>query len=167
MNKPIRDTQNKTIRFSQKIKNNLLFQVFRELDSLKGQHRMQIFIAHGFLELLINAIVRAKAKNGKKITANAMSYPYSAQLLILHEIGELSDEEYALYNWFRKLRNKAAHEPIFKITENELKGISTIEYRDINKFQSLCADLMLRLWNKNADILVPIFIPTLVSQKQP
>ncbi|MBA4197184.1 MAG: hypothetical protein C0459_06470 [Chitinophaga sp.] len=152
--------------FGEKIKKDLLFRVFKELGSLNGQPRIQLFIAHGFLELLINALIKAKAKNGKKITDDTRSYPYASQLLILHEIGELTDQDYILYTWFRKLRNKAAHEPLFNLTIADFDPTIKEEYRSIDKFYSVCEDLMLRLWNKNKDILVPVFVPTLAAKKE-
>jgi hypothetical protein len=57
----------------------------------------------------MNALIINKAKNGKKISNDNRSYPYSSKILILHEIGVLSDEDFKVYDWFRKIRNKAAH----------------------------------------------------------
>ncbi len=53
--------------------------------------RFQVLITQGFVELLVNAVIDAKCKNAKKITSNTRDFPYSTKLLILHELGLLSD----------------------------------------------------------------------------
>jgi hypothetical protein len=111
----------------------------------------------------MNALIINKAKNGKKISNDNRSYPYSSKILILHEIGVLSDEDFKVYDWFRKIRNKAAHEPLFNLKKEHLQNIKPIEYQEVEKFESICVDLMLRLWNQNIEILTPVFTPTLID----
>jgi hypothetical protein len=151
--------------FRNRVRGDLFFRIFAELHSLKGQPRVQIFIAHGFLELLINTIIKAKAKNGKKIVKDHRSFPYATQIMILHENGVLSDDDYKVYDAFRKLRNKAAHEPLFNLTTAELKRLDS-KVLDVGKFASVCEELMLRLWNNNKDLLIPVFIPTLLEPRK-
>lgn len=151
--------------FRSKVRKDLLFKIFKELHSLKGQPRVQIFIAHGFLELLINTIIKAKAKNGSKITKDPRSFPYATQIMILNEIGVLTDIDYKVFEAFRKLRNKAAHQPLFSLTNEDIKLLDS-KVSDVDKFATICEDLMLRLWNSNKDLLIPIFIPTLLEKRK-
>ena len=148
-----------------RIEENMLLGIMSEIGLLKGHTRLQIFVTHGFLELIMQALIKSKAKNGKKISDDNRSYPYSAQILILHEIGILDDNDYKLYDWFRKIRNKAAHEPLFKLTNDHLKVIKSNKHIDVEKFDQVCTDLILRLWNNNMEILGPLFVPTLIGSK--
>ncbi|WP_339923138.1 hypothetical protein [uncultured Cyclobacterium sp.] len=150
-------------QIKKRIENNLILQVMQELQSHKGHHRLQIFIAHGYLELLMNELIKAKTKNYKKIISDNRSYPYSTKILILNELGALSDEDYRVYDWFRKIRNKAAHDPLFKLKKEYFQNIRPRDYQEIEKFESICVDLMLRLWNANMEILGPAFASTLVN----
>lgn len=156
------DNVNSPENVKKRIDENLLLKVLNEISSLKGQPRMQIFITHGFLELLMNVLIKNKAKNGKKITSDNRTYSYSVQILILYEIGILTKADYDVYDWFRKMRNRAAHEPLFSVRDEDLKRLS--KHNTIDEFDHLCFDLMTRLWNANIDILVPAFTPTLVNQ---
>jgi len=149
--------------FREKVKKDLLFRVFRELAAMKGNPRSQIFVAHGFLELLIHTIIKAKAKNGRKISKDSRTYSYAVQLVVLNEMGELSDDDFKIYEWFRKLRNTAAHEPLFQLSTDDLQNLND-GFRNVEDFHAVCQDLMLRLWNKNTEILLPIFVPSLAEK---
>jgi hypothetical protein len=151
------------LAFNKQLENDLLLKVHKELVAMKGNPRSQIFVVHGFLELLINTIVKGKAKNGSKIAKDNRTYSYAVQLIILHEMGEISDVDFKVFEWFRKLRNKAAHEPLFSLTDEDVSKLPQ-EYRDIKKFELICQDLMFRLWNQNVQLLVPVFMPTLLPR---
>lgn len=149
-----------------RIEENMLLGIMSEIGLLKGHPRLQIFVTHGFLELIMHALVKSKAKKGKKITDDSRSYPYSTKILILHEIGVLNDDDYKAYDWFRKIRNKAAHEPLFKLTNDHLKVVKIGKSIDVENFDELCAALILRLWNDNMQILGPLFVPTILSFRE-
>jgi hypothetical protein len=85
-----------------------------------GSHRLQVIVAHAFIELLINAFIEAKCKHGKAIASHNRDYTHSAKLVILHEVGLLTDQEFRRFDWLRKLRNRAAHESLFAITPSDL-----------------------------------------------
>lgn len=53
-------------KIKERIESNLLLGVLSEINSIKDHPRMQVFITHGFLELLVNILIKNKAKNGKK-----------------------------------------------------------------------------------------------------
>ena len=129
---------------------------------MDGQPRLQLFITHGFLELIVSALIQAKAKNGKKIKSDTRSYPYSSQILILNEIAVISDEEFKVLDWFRKMRNRAAHEAIFKMTNNDLAKIRCEGKKvHIENFTKLCNMLIFDLINNKIDILGPQIMPSL------
>lgn len=41
--------------------------VFRELHNVQDNDRLLVLVTHGFLELLVNALIDAKCKNAKRI----------------------------------------------------------------------------------------------------
>jgi hypothetical protein len=82
--------------------------------------RAAILVAHGFIELLISTLVEAKCKNGKAIIASERDFSHSAKLVLLNEVGCLTNKRFRSLNLLRKIRNRAAHEPFFEITYNDL-----------------------------------------------
>src|SRR5207248_3326955 len=94
-----------------------------ELGRIKDEQRMLILVTSGFLELLVNTLIDEHCKNAKKITANNRDFPFSAKLILLHEMGLLSDGSFENINWLRKVRNRAAHAPFFEITKDELSQL--------------------------------------------
>jgi hypothetical protein len=149
-----------------------LFALFRELSKVKDNQRSLVIVTHGFIELLVNTLIAAHCKHGKKkIVLNSRDYSQSVKLVILNELNVLDDHLYRILDWFRKLRNKAAHEPFFQLTQSDLdfakKSMDRFvriehipEIRDLNNF---CRLLVGTIWNNNLDVLVPIFTPTLIE----
>jgi len=70
---------------------------------------------------------------------------------------------------FRKLRNRAAHEPFFKHSQKDLdfaynsmdRFIPIDKLNPINDLHKFCMLLVGTIWNKNLDVLLPVFSPTL------
>jgi hypothetical protein len=151
-------------KIKERIENNLLLGVLSEINSIKDNPRMQVFITHGFLELLINILIKNKAKNGKKIARDNRSYTYSSKTLILNELDVINDEFYKVLDWFRKVRNKAAHEPLFAVTNEDLSEVKLNNIKiDLSNFTELCTNLILILINDNLNVLGPDIAPTLAD----
>lgn len=129
-----------------------------ELEKVKADERSLVLVASGYLELLVEILVEARCKHGKQITNDSRSYPYSAKLLILHEIGALDDRLFKHLERFRKLRNRAAHEPFFEITDQDRAGF--VEGKDGSRTLGYhCFSLVAVFWNSNAPVLSPRFLP--------
>ena len=139
------------------------FEICRELSLVKDHSRMLVLVTSGLLELLINNLIEAKLKNGKRIMDDGRTYPYSSKLLILHETSVISDNQYRLFDWFRKLRNRAAHEAIFHITSSDLEKVADENFKDPKNFYNLCFHVFGGLWNEHVEIFSPIFIPNLIT----
>lgn len=148
-------------QIANRIKNNLGLQIYDELDKVKGHPRVQIFIVHGYLELMVNAIIKNKTKNSKKILTDSRSYSHASKLVILHEMDIINDSDFKVLEWFRKLRNRAAHEPIFTLTDKDLSILIQEKYKRVENFHDLCFALTHILWDKNKDFLYPLFFPNL------
>lgn len=140
--------------------------VLTELASMKASHRLNVIAAHGLLELLINALVKASCKHGKDISSHRRDYTHSAKLVILHELGILSDWEFEHFTWFRKLRNRAAHEPLFLIHPDDLTLFRGTQYSTSSAFHELCLDLVAGFWNRHIELFGPKFMPDVLAASQ-
>jgi hypothetical protein len=128
--------------------------ICRQLYDATLAPRFQVLITQGFVELLVNAVIDAKCKNAKKITSNARDFPYSTKLLLLHELGLLSDSSYRSLDKLRKYRNKAAHEPFFEVSGNTENG---------KRLHEVCISLICEFFNQHSSILAPIFAPHITA----
>jgi len=146
---------------------------FEELAKVKGNQRLLVIVTHGFVELLVNTVIDSSCKHGKKkITSNHRDFSHSVKLVILSELGLLDNKLYQILDWFRKLRNKAAHEVFFEPTPNDIEFAN----KSMNRFLSgkmepivddldrFCKLLIGTIWNKHLDFLLPIFEPELHSK---
>ena len=105
-------------------------------------------------------------KNSKKVISDTQSYPHSTKLLILNELNVLDDAQYKTFDWFRRLRNKAAHQPIFAVTKSDLSAVVPDEYKDPNNFYKLCVDIIIGFWNQHIPIFGPKYAPGTVGDAQ-
>lgn len=147
-------------------KDEPVLRFFRELNTVKNDARSLVLVTNGILELLIESLVRAKCKHFKRITEDNRTYPYSAKLVLLSELGILSDDEYRLFDWFRKIRNRAAHEALFELKENDFQKINPPEYRSPSKLYDICFGLVGSFWNKHVPIFGPVFAPKIVGAQR-
>jgi hypothetical protein len=120
---------------------------------------MLILVTSGFLELLVNAVIDEKCKNAKKINENNRDYPFSVKLVLLNEMGLMSDGSFGNINWLRKVRNRAAHDAFFRVSSQELSQLKA-EYRDPSKLHTLCLMIWGSFWNEHVDLFVKKFMPS-------
>lgn len=138
---------------------------FRELDKVKDDQRSLVLVTNGILELLVETLVKSKCKNQKRFLQDGRGYPYSAKLLILHEIHAISDETFMAFDWFRKIRNDAAHKPFFAVTADTLKKLKDANLKDPKNLYLLCVTLIGQLWNQNIDTFGPVFSPNMTKSQ--
>ena len=146
-------------------KDEPVMRFFRELDKVKADQRSLVLVTNGFLELLVESLIREKCKNQKKILDDNRSYPYSAKLLLLNEVGVMPDSTYKIFDWFRKLRNRAAHEPFFEVTKEDLSSVGNEKLRDPKELHELCTLVFAGFWNAHIDVFGPIFASQIVGKK--
>lgn len=139
--------------------NEPLLNFFKELAKVKNSQRSLALVTNGVLELFVETLIKASCRNHKRITEDNRSFPYSVKLLMLNEVGVLDDEYYKHLDWFRKIRNEAAHKPIFEVTDKSLKGHVSVEYSDPEKLHDLCSTMISAFWNDYIDVLSPVFAP--------
>lgn len=140
----------------------------RELDKEQDSQRALVLITNGLLELLAETLVKNKCKNSNAILGDNRSYGYSTKLLLLNEIGIVSDSIYKTLKGFNRIRNKAAHEPFFEVTSGDLEALrsdlNTVLNNDMKSSADLyhcCTTLFGILWNSHLDIFKPVFAPSL------
>jgi hypothetical protein len=138
---------------------SLMEAVLREFELLQHHPRSCVIVMHGFIELLINTVIEEKCKSGKKMASNNRDYPHSVKLTLLHELNLLDDESFKKLNWFRKLRNDAAHEAVFTITPDKLQMFAGTKFADVSHFPLLCMDIFMSLWNTYPDLFSSRFSP--------
>jgi hypothetical protein len=134
---------------------------FQEIGRVKDQ-RLLLLVSHGVLELLVNSLIDLKCKNAKRIASDSRGFPHAARLLILNEIGVISDLQLKVYDSFRRLRNRAAHEPLFVIKAADLAAFSE-RFRDPASLYLFCTALVSGLWNDHVTDLAPRFLPSMAG----
>jgi hypothetical protein len=127
--------------------------------NVQNDPRSLVLVTNGFLELLVEAIIREKCKNRKKVLGDNRSWPYGSKLLLLNEMGAISPGVYRDLDWFRSIRNDAAHNPFFEITTETLQQVRPEVLGTPPHFFHLCAAIFANLWNGNIEIFGPIFSP--------
>jgi hypothetical protein len=155
---------------------DVLESFFKELIAVEEHHRSLVIIAYGYIELFLNSIIDEKCKflnsiidekckHGKKrITKNNREFPLSVKLTLLNEMGILDDTLFRILDKFRKIRNRAAHEPSFSITTAEWqilndgldRFIPEESKRKPNDLAHFCKLLIGAIWNENLDIVSAI-----------
>lgn len=139
---------------------NPIIHAIKELERVKHEPRMLVIVTHGFIELMVNTLIDARCKNAKRISGSNRDYSHSVKCVLLHELGVLSDHEFNILDWFRKLRNEAAHKAKFKLTAERLDAFMMESHRDPSKFQSLCSVLLYDLLMAHTNELFPVLAPT-------
>jgi len=144
-------------------RDNQLKKFFKEIGNVKDDNRSLILLTHGFIELLISTMIDTKFKHGDKINTHN-DYTYSIKLLLINEKELIDDELYKVLDWFRKIRNRAAHEPFFNLSEGNFgtikdfsQKLSPVEKEEGNHLLMLCLRLIQHLWNNYTEIFVPEF----------
>jgi hypothetical protein len=135
-----------------------LIQILRQLYDTDLAPRFKVLITQGFIELLVNAVIDAKCKNHKKITGNSRDFPYSIKLLLLHELGLLSDNLYRVLNQLRKHRDEAAHDPFY-----EMSGTVVDAATRTGTLHEFCIGTICDFYNQHQAILAPVFAPTVAA----
>jgi hypothetical protein len=87
---------------------------FQKQLNLLPDPRMQIIVTCGFVELLVNTLIEAKCRHGKRIL-DSRDFTLSVRLILLREIGVIDDPWFKMLDWLRDIRNSAAHDAVFGI----------------------------------------------------
>lgn len=136
-----------------------------ELNLVSGNPRLSILIINGFMELMVNILIRNKLKHGKKIEEDTRGYTYSTKLIILNEIGIISDDLFYNMDKLRELRNNAAHQPFFTVKDSDMEKFRPIVF-DQNQWKNLIKEKGISwiaaliwgcLWNLDPEMYLKTF----------
>ena len=134
--------------------------VMKELSLVQGHSRPLVLVTHAFIEMMVEALIKKHLKNSKTILDDSRTYPHSARLLILNELDILNDRTYRVFDWLRKLRNRAAHDALFQLNKDDF---ANIKYDDrshpLDNFYQFCILLLGGFWNEHVDVFGPLFAP--------
>jgi hypothetical protein len=104
-------------------------------------------------------MIERRCKTANKIMDDNRTFPFSSKLTLLYEMEILSDYFYTHLNWFRRLRNEAAHEPYFRLTADRLDVFAKPEHRDLSNFHKVCFETLIDLWISHATIVGSYLMP--------
>jgi hypothetical protein len=142
------------------LKKSQFGEVMLELEAVKDHPRTITLVTHGFLELMISVMIDATCKQAKKINSDRRGFPHSTKVLILNEMGVLSDHHTKLLDWFRNLRNDFAHKWHFKLTKDRLEAVhADSTFHDPKNFPLLCRGILFDLYAMHEGIIGPAFVP--------
>lgn len=128
-----------------------LTRLFNTLEQVKDNDRACILVACGYIELLSNVLVLKHCKNSKNIAKDIRSYPFAARLLILNELGLITDDVYAAVDHFRRLRNDAAHNAFFEVDAKLYAGKFEFHVYTPTNMHDLCAALCFVFWSRHKE----------------
>jgi len=115
----------------------------------------------------VNTLVDVHCRKGKRINSSSRDFPHSIKLLLLNEIGVIDDYRFAALDYFRKLRNRAAHDPFFSIDMENLKGkFNQLARRApsgqhtlrAKNYYEFCLYIVLTLWIDHQKTFTAIFM---------
>ena len=151
---------------------NLQSDILMGILSTVKDDRALVLLTHGYLELAVTRIIDRKCKNASRITSDTRGYPYSVRIVLLHELGLLTDSIFIALDRFRKIRNRAAHEPYFKLRKDQLKLIVEHYEKDRNpgpaqphtlpysaNIRTVCLCLVAMIFKEHSEIINEAFTP--------
>jgi len=133
-------------------------QIGEEIGLVKDNERLLIIVSHAFIEMMVKALLDHHINNDLR-THHRRLKKLKAEKLI-------TENQFIIYDWFRNLRNDAAHNPIFRLRQEKLNEIVPNikdKYSKVEAFHLLSIGLISELWNKNLDLFLPLFYSELVE----
>ncbi|MDH5898178.1 hypothetical protein [Vibrio splendidus] len=135
------------------LESNYMLQVSDEIGLVKDNPRLLIIVSHSFVEMIVKTLCDYYIPDVKLVNHNQ-------RLEKLRKEKVLDEFQFKLYNWFRDLRNQAAHTPVFRLEASnfaELSGMVNKDLLEVKSFHLFSIKLIAELWNKHLDILVPVY----------
>jgi hypothetical protein len=123
-----------------------------------GGARGLVILKAASVELLVNALIDARCKHSKQITDNSRDFPLSVKLILLHELGITSDKQHRLLDLFRRLRNRAAHDALFEVSDADLQPFWD-ELQEKVTLERLCSRVFEEAWQIDAMLFCSRFAP--------
>ena len=111
--------------------------------------RAAIIFAFSMLEQFISDLLKIKSKHSKSY----MHLSTSVKISFLHDLGEISDNEYESITWLRKIRNDAAHKAGYKINRSDIQKRWIMESADTIKIlENYLITTVVGFWNNHGEL---------------
>ena len=131
-----------------------MLQVCDEIGLVKENPRLLVIVSHSFVEMIVKTLSdhhlpEVKLKN------------HNQRLEKLRKEQVIDEFQFQVYDWFRELRNKAAHTPIFRLYASDFEplfGLVKREQLGVQSFHRFSIKLISELWNKHLDVLGPVYL---------
>lgn len=136
------------------MENDFMHQVGEEIGVVKDNPRLLIIVSHSFIEMIVKSLTEHYVPHKKY-------HNHYQRLSVLNQIKVIDKFQFELFNWFRGLRNRAVHTPIFVLVDQDFKpliGLVKQETLGVDKFHLFSLTLIAELWNKHLDVLGPIYL---------
>jgi hypothetical protein len=133
-----------------------LIPIFHNINKVGQDSRSVFILTNALLEILVDILIENKIKNGKKVLQNNIDFSYAAKILLINEVELINDNYYHILECLRKLRNKAAHDPLFDLKKEDLSSLPS-EYQDPKTISESCTTIIGGLWNTYKDIFIKYF----------
>ena len=119
-----------------------------EFLNMRNQRAMIIF-AFSMLETFISDLVKIKCKHPRSFE----SLSIAVKISLLHELGEISDNQFESINWLRKQRNKAAHTVGFQVDQSEIQDRWVMnELQELGLLQKYLITTVGGFWNSHKEL---------------
>lgn len=123
-------------------KDNIMMKIFDEFGSVKDNDRHYILVINGFFEILVNVLIKEKLKGSTKIVKSR----YATRLLFIYTTNLIPEDLYNSLNVINKIRNRAAHNPLFEVEKSDLISLN-ITYQNPSNFKQTCLEIFTYFWN--------------------
>ncbi len=128
-------------------KENIMMKIFDEFGSVKGNDRHYILVINGFFEMLVNLLIKENLKGSSKIVKRH----YATRLLFIYTTNLITEDLYNALNVINKIRNRAAHNPLFKVEKSDLISLN-ITYQNSFNFKQTCLEIFTYFWNAHSSL---------------
>jgi len=133
-----------------------LIPIFHNINKVGQDPRSVLILTNALLEILVNILIENNIKNGKKVLQNNIDFSYSAKLLLINEVELINDNFYNILECLRKLRNRAAHDPLFELRKEDLSKLPS-EFKEPTNISNSCTTIIGGFWNTYKDIFMKYF----------
>ena len=131
-----------------------MLQVGDEIGIVKDNPRLLVIVSHAFVEMMVKTL-------SDHYIPTVVLKNHNQRLEKLKKEKIIDDFQFSVYDWFRELRNEAAHTPIFRLSNEHyspLRGIVNNKDLKAECFHRFSLSLISELWNKNIEILGPVYL---------
>jgi len=115
---------------------------------VRERERVLLILTVGYVELLVNCLAKEHGITGAPNPHQKINKLLAAELI--------DSELHNLLGWIRKLRNKAAHDPFFRLKSQDVQHLPSY-WSDPQHFEHVCKGICGSLWNRHGATFDKVF----------